>query len=130
MRVTEQAKKVALVEDDPLMSGILATQLIGRQLQVISVNDGTKAFERIKAEQPDIVLLDLILPGVSGFDVLEKLKRDESTKAIPVLILSNLGSKEDMQRGMDLGAEEYFVKANSMVEEITGKVIEILNRPH
>ncbi|HCR52658.1 TPA: response regulator [Candidatus Kaiserbacteria bacterium] len=128
--MTEQAKKVALVEDDPLMSGILATQLISKQFQVISMNDGTKAFERIKAEQPDIVLLDIILPGVSGFDILDQLKRDESTRAIPVLVLSNLGSREDIQRGISLGAEGYLVKANNMVEDIVKKVGAILDKPH
>ncbi|KKW43270.1 MAG: Response regulator receiver protein [Parcubacteria group bacterium GW2011_GWB1_57_6] len=112
------------------MSGILATQLISKQFQVISMNDGTKAFERIKAEQPDIVLLDIILPGVSGFDILDQLKRDESTRAIPVLVLSNLGSREDIQRGISLGAEGYLVKANNMVEDIVKKVGAILDKPH
>lgn len=126
--MTEQAKKVVLVEDDSLMSGILAARLIGKQLQVISVNDGAKAFERIKTEKPDIVLLDIILPGVGGFDILDQLKHDESTKAIPVLVLSNLGSREDMQKGISLGAEGYLVKANNMVEEIVEKVCAIVNK--
>lgn len=127
--IKKEEKKVVLVEDDSLMSGILATHLIKEGFTIISVTEGTQAFERIQAEQPSIVLLDIVLPGVSGFDILERLKQDASTKSIPVLILSNLGSKEEIERGMDLGAEAYLVKANSMVEEITGKVQEILNRP-
>lgn len=118
-----------MVEDDSLMSGILARHLSGEGYDLALVRDGTGAFERIQTEKPDIVLLDLILPGVSGFDILGKLKQEDSTKSIPVLILSNLGSKEEIQRGMDLGAQGYLVKANSVVEEIAAKVREILGRP-
>ena len=124
----KKEKKIVLVEDDSLMSSILATHLIKEGFDIISVTEGAQAFERIQAEQPSIVLLDIVLPGVGGFDILAKLKQDESTKSIPVLILSNLGSKEEIERGIDLGAEDYLVKANSMVEEITGKIQKILDR--
>ena len=124
----KKEKKIVLVEDDSLMSSILATHLIKEGFNIISVTEGAQAFERIQAEQPSIVLLDIVLPGVGGFDILAKLKQDESTKSIPVLILSNLGSKEEIERGIDLGAEDYLVKANSMVEEITGKIQKILDR--
>ncbi len=129
METTKEEKKVVLVEDDSLMSSILAAHLIKEGFTIVSVTNGTQAFERIQAEQPSIVLLDIVLPGVGGFDILQKLKQEQSTKSIPVLILSNLGSKEEIQRGMELGAEAYLVKANSMVEEITKKVREILSRP-
>ena len=125
----KKARKIVLVEDDSLMSGILATHLIGEGFTVVPVTDGMQAFERVQAEHPDIVLLDIVLPGVSGFDILQKLKQEESTKSIPVLILSNLGSDEEIKRGTDLGAKGYLVKANSMVDEITEKVQEILGQP-
>lgn len=124
----KKERKIVLVEDDSLMSSILAAHLAKEGFNIISVTEGAQAFERIQAEQPSIVLLDIVLPGIGGFDILAKLKQDESTKSIPVLILSNLGSKEEIQRGIDLGAEDYLVKANSMVEEITGKIQKILNR--
>ena len=124
----KKGRKIVLVEDDSLMSSILAAHLIKEGFNIVSVTEGAQAFERIQAEQPSIVLFDIVLPGVGGFDILAKLKQDESTKSIPVLILSNLGSKEEIQRGIDLGAEDYLVKANSMVEEITGKIQKILNR--
>ena len=124
----KKEKKIVLVEDDSLMSSILAAHLIKEGFNIISVTEGAQAFERIQAEQPSIVLLDIVLPGIGGFDILAKLKQDESTKSIPVLILSNLGSKEEIERGIDLGAEDYLVKANSMVEEITGKIQKILDR--
>ncbi|MEK9171783.1 MAG: response regulator [Patescibacteria group bacterium] len=124
----KKERKIVLVEDDSLMSSILAAHLIKEGFNIISVTEGAQAFERIQAEQPNIVLLDIVLPGIGGFDILAKLKQDESTKSIPVLILSNLGSKEEIQRGIDLGAEDYLVKANSMVEEITGKIQKILNK--
>ncbi len=124
----ENGRKVVLVEDDSLMSGILSRHLISEGLTVILVSDGNKAFERIQAEQPGVVLLDIVLPGVNGFDILQQLKQDTSTKSIPVLILSNLGSQEDIEKGMSLGADAYLVKANNMVEEITKKVQAILTR--
>ena len=124
----KKGRIIVLVEDDSLMSSILAAHLIKEGFNIVSVTEGAQAFERIQAEQPSIVLFDIVLPGVGGFDILAKLKQDESTKSIPVLILSNLGSKEEIQRGIDLGAEDYLVKANSMVEEITGKIQKILNR--
>lgn len=127
-RVMENGKKIVLVEDDSLMSGILSRHLVSEGFEIVLVTDGAKAFERIQTERPSIVLLDIILPGVGGFDILQNLKQDEGTKSIPVLILSNLGSKEEMQKGLDLGAAGYLVKANTMVEEITKKVKEILGQ--
>lgn len=124
----ENGRKVVLVEDDPLMSGILSRHLISEGLAVILVPDGNKAFERVQTEQPGIVLLDIVLPGVNGFDILQKLKQDESTKSIPVMVLSNLGSQEDIEKGMSLGADAYLVKANNTVEEVAKKVQEILTR--
>ena len=123
----ENGKKVILVEDDSLISGVLATRLISVGFSVVSVFDGAKALESIKAERPSIVLLDIILPGVGGFEILQKLKQDDSTKSIPVLILSNLGSKEEMQRGIDLGAIGYLVKSNNTVEEIVARIQGILS---
>lgn len=128
MTEEEKKTKIVLVEDDSFMSGILTAHLIGEGFAVVLMADGDQAFEHITIERPSIVLLDIVLPGRGGFDILQKLKQEESTKSIPVLILSNLGSKEEIQRGIDLGAEGYLVKANSTVEEITGKVREILSR--
>lgn len=129
MKTGEKGKKVMLVEDDSLMSGILATHLISEGFEVVPFYVGANVLERIQAEQPHIVLLDIVLPGASGFEILQKLKQEESTKSIPVLVLSNLGSKEEIQRGIDLGATGYLVKANNTVEDITAKIKEILNRP-
>jgi len=121
-------KKIVLVEDDSLMSGVLATHLVNEGFEVVLVVDGAQAFERIQTERPDVVLLDIILPGIGGFDILQKLKQDESTRSIPVLVLSNLGSEEEIQRGISLGAEGYLVKANNTVEEVMKKMKDILSR--
>ena len=72
MDVDKNGKKVVLVEDDSLMSGILARHLVNDGYAIVTVTDGAKAFGRIQDEQPDIVLLDIILPGVGGFDILKK----------------------------------------------------------
>lgn len=128
MAEEKKKTKIVLVEDDLFMSGILTKHLIGEGFAVVLMADGDQAFDHIAVERPDIVLLDIVLPGRSGFDILQKLKQVESTKSIPVLILSNLGSKEEIQRGIDLGAEGYLIKANSTIEEITEKVRGILSR--
>ncbi|MBI2409776.1 response regulator [Candidatus Kaiserbacteria bacterium] len=120
--------RVVLVEDDSLLSGVLTNHLREEGFDVDLITDGRQVVEKVQSWKPDIVLLDIVLPGANGFDILGELKRGESTKSIPILILSNLGSKEEIKRGLDLGAAGYLVKANSLIEEITGKVEDIVSR--
>jgi len=75
-----------------------------------------------KSKKPDLVLLDLILPGIDGFEVLAKVKEDPATTSVPVIILSNLGQREDVERGMKLGAIDYLIKAHFTPNEIIDKI--------
>jgi CheY-like chemotaxis protein len=88
--------------------------------------DGEEALKRLETEKPDLVLLDLILPGIDGFEVLAKIKQDPSLTSIPVIILSNLGQKEDVDRGLKLGATDYLIKAYFTPKEIVEKVRGVL----
>ena len=88
--------------------------------------DGTEGLRKIKETKPDLVLLDLILPGIDGFEVLRQAKKDDDISSIPVLILSNLGQQDDIQKGLELGAVDYLIKAHFTPAEIVAKIKSIL----
>ena len=114
--------KVLVIEDDQLMAGLLAEKLAKTDFAVRLAVDGENGLKELEKEVPDIILLDLILPGMSGFEILAKIKEDEKTKAVPVIILSNLGSREEIEKGMKLGAETYLIKANVLIDEVVKKI--------
>lgn len=122
------AHKVLVVEDDALMASLLSEKL-GKSGFIVSLAvDGEAAFKELEKELPDIILLDLILPGMHGFDVLSEIKKNEKTKQIPVIILSNLGSREEIQKGIRMGADDYMIKANVLIDEVVSKVETILEK--
>lgn len=118
----EIKKKIAVVEDDQFLSKAFILKLNAAGFDAIAIRDGQDAFDTISREMPDLVLLDLMLPKRSGFDILADLKKDEKLKNIPVIIMSNLGQEEEVQRGLSLGASEYLVKTNIKLEEVVNKI--------
>ncbi len=114
--------KVLLVEDDPFLSNLLKVRLQKENVDVFLARDGEEALKRIEEDRPSLVLLDLILPKKSGFEILEKISTDPQLKDVPVIILSNLGQTSDIQRGKELGAIEYYVKAKISIDDLVGKV--------
>ncbi len=114
--------KVLLVEDDPFLSNLLKVRLQKENVDVFLARDGEEALKRIEEDRPSLVLLDLILPKKSGFEILEKISTDPQLKDMPVIILSNLGQTSDIQRGKELGAIEYYVKAKISIDDLVGKV--------
>ncbi len=119
-------KKVLIVEDDQLIFSILSRELIDAGFQVSNAYDGEQAVSVTKEVHPDLVLLDILLPRKNGFEVLAELKADVELAKIPVMILSNLGQPEDIQRGRDLGAVDYMVKVEFEPKQIVDKVRSIL----
>jgi DNA-binding response OmpR family regulator len=119
-------KKILLVEDDKFLRELMSKKLLSLDFEVSTASDGEEGLEKIKAEKPEVVLLDLILPGINGFEVLEKAKKDPETANIPVIILSNLGQSEDIERGLKLGAKDFLVKAHFTPQEIVNKLKSIL----
>lgn len=119
-------KKILLVEDDKFLRELMSKKLLSLGFEVSTAPDGETGLEMIKSEKPEVVLLDLILPGINGFDVLEKAKKDPKTASIPVVILSNLGQSEDIERGLKLGAKDFLVKAHFTPQEIVNKLKTIL----
>lgn len=111
-------KKVMIVEDDTLLANILSEALKKENFEVIIVSDGLEALNAAEKTHPSVILLDLILPGIDGFEVLKKLKENDKTSQIPIVIISNLDSISDVKSGKALGAEKYFVKASINLNEI------------
>ena len=118
--------KVLLAEDDKFLTQAYTHGLKRAGFTVAHAPDGEAALEKIRAERPDIVLLDLIMPVKNGFEVLEELQKDETLKTIPVIILSNLGQETDIRKGKEMGARDYLIKSNISMQEVIGKVKEAL----
>jgi len=114
--------KILLIEDDKFLRTVLEKKLLAEGFEVVSAVDGDEALEKIISDKPDLILLDIILPKKSGFLVLENIKKDPELRKLPVIIISNLGQEEDIQKGLSLGAIEYFVKAKISLEDIIKKV--------
>ena len=121
-------KKVLVVEDDSLLQDMLAQQLSKDSWGVSYAKDGEKAIELARSEKPDVILLDLMLPGVSGYDILAQLKKDPELQHIPVIILSNLGQQEDMDKGLQLGAADFMIKSNFTLDEVSAKMTALLKK--
>ena len=109
---------VLAVEDDAFLSGIHKNKLAKEGFEVVVASNGRAALDFLKTRKPDIILLDLIMPVMDGFETLKELKADPETKDIKVIILSNLSQDEDKERVMQMGAIDYVVKANVSFREI------------
>lgn len=120
------AKNILIVEDDKFLRELISQKLVKEGFNISEAVDGEEGVKKIKEEKPDLVLLDLILPGIDGFEVLAKTKEDPELVPIPVIILSNLGQKEDVERGLKLGAADYLIKAHFTPGEIIEKIRTIL----
>lgn len=113
---------VLLVEDDAFLVNMYTTKLGLVGFTVISATDGEKGLEIAKTEKPDVVLLDVLLPGMDGFAVLKKIRSDAATKDLPVILLTNLSKKEEVDKGLALGANDYLIKAHFMPSEVVAKI--------
>lgn len=120
--------RVVIVEDDKFLQKILVTKFTKEGFDVRAASEAEEGLRLIHAENPDIVLLDLILPKMTGFDLLTELKANGKTSKIPVVILSNLGQDEDITRAKSLGALDFLVKADISINEVVQKVKEIYVR--
>ena len=120
------AKKILIVEDDKFLRELIVRKLTNEGYEAVEAVDGEQGIQKIKETKPDLVLLDLILPGIDGFEVLTQKKEDPFVASIPVIVLSNLGQKEDVDRGLGLGATDYLIKAHFTPGEIIEKVRNII----
>ncbi|MFA5386151.1 MAG: response regulator [Candidatus Paceibacterota bacterium] len=124
----EVSRKILLVEDDTFLSSLLKNRLQKENLEVVLAKDGEEALLLLKDSKPELILLDLILPKKSGFEVMEDLKSNPSLQGqdIPVIIISNLGQEADIKKSEELGAVEYFIKAKTSLDDLVKKIKDFL----
>lgn len=118
--------KILIVEDDPFLSEMYVTKLLQEKYDIETAADGREALKKIKEIKPELVLLDIVLPKMDGFEVLQKIKKDPELQNIKIIALTNLGQKEEVDKGLALGANDYIVKAHFTPSEVVAKVREVL----
>ena len=115
-------KKILFVEDEPTLQKTFREVLTQEGYEMVSALDGKIGVRLAKMQKPDLILLDLILPKIHGFEVLKALKEDGETKEIPIIVLTNLEGIEDIDQALELGARTYLVKAQYTLEEVVEKI--------
>ena len=115
-------KKILLIEDDPFLIDIYTTKLEDSGFSVEVATEGEAGLKKLRKEKFDLLILDIVLPNVDGWEVLEEIEKEEKFKNLKIIVFSNLGQKEEVEKGLNLGAVKYFIKAHytpsEAVEEI------------
>lgn len=120
--MTDKKIKILLIEDEEMLANMYEVKFKNEGYDLVKAMDGSQGLEMAKSVMPDFILLDIIMPKMDGFSVLKTLKEDAVTKNIPVMLLTNLGQDEDVERGKQLGAVGYLVKANITPSEVVASV--------
>ncbi|MEK7082306.1 MAG: response regulator [Patescibacteria group bacterium] len=123
----EKIPKILVIDDDPFIVDMYVIKLKDEHFVVETARDGKEGLMKIKEYKPDVVLLDIVMPVLDGFGVLEALQGDGS-KTCKVILLTNLGQQQDVERGMRLGADDYMIKAHFTPSEVIEKVKEVLKK--
>lgn len=112
MTTTTDKVKVLLIEDEPDVLELYRLKLTLDDYDVVTAQNGQEGLDKAHSEKPELIFLDIKMPGMDGFDVLKRLRADEATKAIPVIILSNFDEEAMVEKGLSLGANEYLIKSH------------------
>lgn len=119
-------KKILLVEDDSFLIDIYTTKLKESGFSVEVASEGDEAVRKAREDEFDLVLLDIVMPKVDGWDILRQIKAEPKSKDLKVIIISNLSQKEEVEKGMNLGAEKYLIKAHYTPSEVAKEIKEVL----
>lgn len=122
-----EPKKVLIIEDDPILSDILKFAFAEEKFEVDIANNGEEGLNKALTTNPDIILLDLLMPKMNGLQVLQGYKESEKEIKVPIIILSNLDNQTELQKAIDLGATTYFVKSNLVLQDLVKKVKEYIS---
>lgn len=121
-------RKILVAEDDKFLANAYRVKLERDGYEVTSVYDGEEVIKTLESYTPDIIILDIIMPKIDGFAVLENLKKNDKWRNIPVIIASNLGQSEDIVRATKLGAQDYIVKSDLSMKKVAEKIKGILEK--
>lgn len=124
--MSENKHKILIIDDDPFLLDMYVMKLKEQQYLLETASNGKDGIEKAKTFLPDLVLLDVVMPGMDGFEVLRELKKEGAEHPPTVVLLTNLGQKEDVERGLQLGARDYIIKAHFTPGEVLAKVKDIL----
>jgi DNA-binding response OmpR family regulator len=116
------AYRILIVEDDDFLRSLAVTKLQNTGFVVETAGTGDEGLEKVIALPPDLLILDLMLPNVSGFEILEKIRSTDQTKSLKVIVFSNLGEESDIKQCLGLGVSDYLIKANFTLDELAEKV--------
>lgn len=119
---SNQPMTILVIEDDQFLRDLITHKIVEEGYYALEAVDGEEGINKAASSQPQLILLDIILPGMDGFEVLRLLKQKPETKKIPVIVLSNLGQEDDVERARALGAKDYLVKAQFTPAEIIEKI--------
>lgn len=119
-------KRILLVEDDPFLIDVYTTKLKEEGFLVDIATTGKECLEKMEKESFDLLILDIVLPKVDGWEILEKVGKEKTIKNLKILVLSNLSQKEEVERGIKLGADKYLIKAHHTPSEIIKEIKEML----
>lgn len=121
-------KSILIIEDDDFFRELVRKKLSSEGFSVFEAVDGEKGIKEVKEKKPNLILLDLLLPNVDGFEVLSQIKTDSAISSIPIIILSNLGQQEDIERGLKLGANDFLIKSQFDIDQVINKIKDILEK--
>ena len=119
-------KQILLIEDDPFLVEIYTTKLKKAGFQVVVAGDGDEGLRKMKEKTPDLLLLDIVLPSLNGWEILRNIKKNPKLSNVKVVILSNLGERDEIEKGLKLGAVRYLVKAHYTPSEVVEEIKKIL----
>lgn len=121
-------KKIIIIEDEEVLLNLLQRRLTQEGYQVEIAKDGQEGLKKIREEKPDLILLDIIMPIMGGFEVMEELSKDKKLKKIPIVIISNSGQPVEIDRAKELGAKDWLIKTDFEPQEVIDKVKKNLPR--
>ncbi len=123
------AKKILIIEDEEILLDLLKKKLSDLGYEVYTAKDGEAGLEAVKEIVPDLILLDIIMPKMGGFEVMERLQEDESLKTIPIIVISNSGQPVELNKAKELGAKDWLIKTEFDPKEVIEKVIKQIGQP-
>jgi len=122
--------KILVIEDEEVLRTLISGELRQHGYEVLEAADGQQGWEVIQVQHPDLILLDLLMPVMTGYDVLQHLRADEQVKEIPCIVISNSGQVDDLNRAFDFGANDVLIKADFNPDQLVLKVAELLAKAH